>query len=255
MASTSDRVAHSKRDHDRLSARIVSCDALESATVQAMFELYASNFADVSDQIFRRDLEQKTDVLLLTNADSQLCGFTTLEIYWSNAAGQPVRVLFSGDTVIDPAYWGSPGWALEWIRFAGTIARRDDTPLYWLLIVKGHRTYRFLPAFAKHYIPHHNIAERPGDRAMLTALAREKFGDNFDSTSGVIRFSTPQGRLVDALADVPAKHSRLPSVAHFLNLNPGYRDGDELVCLCRLALDNLRPMAARAFAADSGQAN
>ncbi len=255
MASTSDLLAPSKPDKDRLSALIVSCDELDSSTVQAMFELYALNFADVSDQMFRRDLEQKTNVLLLTNADNQLCGFTTLEIYSSNAAGRPVRVLFSGDTVIDPAYWGSPGWALEWIRFAGTIARRHDTPLYWLLIVKGHRTYRFLPAFAKHYIPHHKIPEPAIERALLSALAREKFGDNFDSTSGVIRFPTPQGRLVDELADVPTRHSKLGSVAHFLNLNPGYRDGDELVCLCRLAPDNLRPLAARAFAADSGRVN
>ena len=254
MASTSDVAAPAKRDHD-LSARIVSCNELDSATVQAMFELYALNYADVSDRIFRRDLEPKTDVLLLTDAAGLLRGFTTLEIYSSDAAGRPVRVLFSGDTVIDPAYWGSPGWALEWIRFAGTIARRDDTPLYWLLIVKGHRTYRFLPAFAKHYIPHHKNPEPPDDRSMLSALAQEKFGDHFDSALGVVRFPTPQGRLVDELADVPAKHRKLGPVAHFLNLNPGYRNGDELVCLCRLARDNLRPLAARAFGADSGQAN
>lgn len=254
MASNSDPAPPLKRGNDSLSARIVSCNELDAATVKAMFDLYARNYADASVQIFRRDLEQKTDVLLMTNADNQLRGFTTMQIYHSNAAGHPVRVLFSGDTIIDPAYWGSPAWALAWIRFAGTISRRHDTPLYWLLIVKGHRTYRFLPAFAKHYIPHHNIPGSPDDRAMLSALAREKFGDYFDSASGVVRFATPQGRLVDELADVPVRHRKLGSVAHFLNLNPGYRDGDELVCLCRLALDNLRPLAARAFAADSGSA-
>jgi len=255
MASTPDIATPAKRNNDRLAARIVSCDELDAATVQTMFALYASNYADVSEQIFRRDLEQKTDVLLLSDAAEKLRGFTTLETYSSNAAGRPVRVLFSGDTVVDPAYWGSPALALEWIRFAGSIARRHETPLYWLLIVKGHRTYRFLPAFAKRYIPHHKIPEAADDRAMLSALAREKFGDHFDSASGVVRFPTAQGRLVDELADVPGKHRKLGSVAHFLKLNPGYRDGDELVCLCRLALDNLRPLAARAFAADSGPAN
>lgn len=254
MATSSKLAVPSKRDKERLSARIVSCDALDKTTVQAMFDLYASSYADVTEQLFRRDLEQKTDVLLLTNADQQLCGFTTLEIYSSNAAGQAVRVLFSGDTVIDPAHWGSPAWALEWIRFAGVIARQQDTPLYWLLIVKGHRTYRFLPAFAKHYIPHHKFRDPPDDRAMLSALAHEKFGDSFDSTSGVLSFPTPQGRLVDDLADVSAKHRKLGPVSHFLKLNPRYRDGDELVCLCRLAQDNLRPLAARAFSQDSGTA-
>ena len=250
MASTPDSAAPFRQQNDSLSAQFVSCNELDAGTIKAMFELYASNYADTSDEIFRRDLERKTHVLLLTHADESLRGFTTLELYSSDAAGRPVRVLFSGDTVVDPAYWGSPALALEWIRFAGTIARQHETPLYWLLIVKGHRTYRFLPAFAKHYIPHHRFPDSAGDRALLSALAREKFGDFFDNVSGVVRFPTPQGRLIDELADVPGKHRKLRSVAHFLKLNPGYRNGDELVCLCRLALDNLRPLAARAFSAD-----
>lgn len=255
MASTPDFAATSKRNNERLSARFVSCEKLDAQTAQTMYQLYASNYSDVSEHLFQRDLEQKTNVLLLSNADGKLCGFTTLETYSSNVTGRPVRVLYSGDTIVDPSYWGSPALALEWIRFAGITARRDATPLYWLLIVKGHRTYRFLPAFAKHYIPHHENPEQPDDRALLSALAREKFHEHFDSASGVVRFPTPQGRLIETLADVPGKHRKLASVAHFLKLNPGYRHGEELVCLCRLAPDNLRPLAARVFAADSGQAN
>jgi len=220
-----------------------------------MFELYSSNYTDTSDSIFRRDLARKTHVLLLTRDDDSLRGFTTMELYASTAAGQPVRVLYSGDTIIDPAHWGSPALALEWIRFAGAIARRDALPLYWLLIVKGHRTYRFLPAFAKRYIPHHALPDSPAERTLLSALAREKFGKHFDATSGIVHFTTPQGRLIDELADVPRQHRRLRSVSHFLRLNPGYRDGDELVCLCRLAPDNLRPFAARVFTIDTERAH
>lgn len=251
----SDCVTASANKHGGLTAQLVSCGDLDEARVRAMFELYASNYADTSDAIFRRDLARKTHALLLMREDDSLGGFTTLELYSSNAAGQPVRVLYSGDTIIDPAHWGSPALAFEWIRFAGMIARRDPVPLYWLLIVKGHRTYRFLPAFAKRYIPHHEFPDSPAERTILSALAREKFGDRFDDACGVVSFPTPQGRLIDELADVPWQHRRLRSVAHFLRLNPGYRDGDELVCLCRLAPDNLRPFAARVFTADSERAH
>jgi hypothetical protein len=254
-ARSYDCVTASASKHGGLRAQLVRCSDLDAAKVRAMFELYASNYADTADAIFRCDLERKTHVLLLTLEDGTLCGFTTLELYASTAAGPPVRVLYSGDTIIDRAHWGSPALALEWIRFAGAIARRDLVPLYWLLIVKGHRTYRFLPAFAKRYIPHHEVPDTLAERTILQALAHEKFGEHFDDRSGVVHFPTQQGRLIDELADVPRRHRRLPSVTHFLRLNPGYRDGDELVCLCRLAPDNLRPFAARVFTADPERAH
>ncbi|MEO8269030.1 MAG: hypothetical protein ABI557_04875 [Aureliella sp.] len=242
-------------EHGGLSAEFVSCSDPDEATVAAMFSLYASSYADTSDGRFRRDLEGKTHVLLLTQAGGILCGFTTLELYSSTAAGPPIRVIFSGDTVIDPKYWGSPVLALEWLRFAGTVAHRSQLPLYWLLIVKGHRTYRYLSTFANRYIPHHEFPDAPDDRSILTALAREKFGELFDDATGIIHFPSPQGRLSDELAEIPDRHRRLRPVEHFIKLNPGFRDGDELVCLCRLAGDNLRPMAARAFGADIGQSH
>lgn len=237
-----------------LAARVVPRTELDGATVRTMFALYASNYADTSAAIFRRDLVQKTHVLLLSRDDGGLSGFTTIELYRSTAPGHAVSVLFSGDTVVERADWGSPALALEWLRFAGAVARADSLPLYWLLIVKGHRTYRFLPAFAKRYVPHHELADSPEERMMLSALAREKFGAHFDAATGVVHFPTPQGRLADALAEVPERHRRLPAVAHFLGLNPGYRDGDELVCLCRLAAENMRPFAARVFTAGFGRA-
>jgi hypothetical protein len=121
-----------------------------------------------------------------------------------------------------------------------------EVPLYWLLIVKGHRTYRFLPTFARHYIPHHALAAGR-DARIREVLAAEKFGERYDSRAGVVRFPACMGRLSPALADIPQRHLRLPEVAHFVALNPGYRDGDELVCLCRLSPENLRPRAAKIF--------
>lgn len=252
-AVTSSSAPTASRGDTRMSAQVITCSELDSATVAGMFELYAANYADTSGEIFQRDLEQKTHVLLLFDSREDLRGFTTMEIYTSDAADQELRVLFSGDTIIDPAHWGSPALALEWIRFAGITARERALPLYWLLIVKGHRTYRFLPTFARQYIPHHARPDEPEQRRRLSALAREKFGDRFDEATGVVRFPTPQGRLREDLADIPERHGKLKSVAHFRALNPGYRNGDELVCLCELATENLRPLAARAFTADFEQ--
>ena len=38
-----------------------------------------------------------------------------------------------------------------------------------------------------------------------------------------------------------------PSTRYFMQRNPGYRQGDELVCLCEVAASNLKPLAQRVF--------
>ncbi len=232
-----------------LAATVVPRAAIAAATIDAMYRLYSRHYLDTARAIFDRDLTAKTHVLLLTGGTGEVCGFSTLQLYASVAAGYPVRVLYSGDTIVDPKFWGSAVLAVEWLRFAGQVAQQQPaTPLYWLLIVKGHRTYRFLPTFARHYLPHHSELATDSERQLLAALASEKFGSCFDRGTGLVRFSTPQGRLNTTLADVPEQHRRLPAVAYFLQRNPDYRNGDELVCLCELAAANLKPFAARAFA-------
>lgn len=213
-----------------------------------MYALYADNYADTTWPLFERDLAAKTHVILLRDQYGHLCGFSTLQLYRSTAAGLSLRVCYSGDTIIEPSHWGSSALAFEWIRFAGVVQRQEPaTALYWLLIVKGHRTYRYLSTFANRYTPDHRTAASPQQEQILNALATEKFGDDFDAATGIVRFASAHGRLRQDLAEVPGRHRRLAAVDYFLKRNPGYAAGDELVCLCELAADNLKPIAARIF--------
>jgi hypothetical protein len=64
-----------------------------------------------------------------------------------------------------------------------------------------------------------------------------------------VRFPESRGHLRAPYASVSAAHRRLPDVAFFLECNPGYERGEELVCVCELAPDALQPIARRAFLA------
>lgn len=223
---------------------------------EAMYALYRSNYEDTEPALFARDLSAKTHVVMLEDQAGTLRGFSTLQVYESRVAGDPVRVVYSGDTIVDPDHWGSSALAFEWIRLAGEFKlQKPELPLYWLLIVKGHRTYRFLPTFAYRYVPHHLNSPSSREVAVRDALAREKFGSAFDSSSSVARFSQPQGRLNDTLAQIPPQHRRLPEVEFFIESNPDYRRGDELVCLCELSAENLKPIARRVFCRAQPAAN
>lgn len=228
---------------------VLRCAAIEESRRRTLYALYARYYDATSYARFAQDLAGKDYVVELRDGAGRMCGFSTLATYAREIDGRRVRVLFSGDTVVDAASRGQQALAFAWVRLAATIRAESTDPLYWLLICKGHRTYRYLPAFSRTFHPAAGVETPPAAQRLIDALARERFGNAYDAARGVVRFAESQGHLRADLAEVPAIHAHLPEVAFFLARNPGYARGDELVCLCELDAANLRPMAQRAFAA------
>lgn len=230
-------------------ARLVARAELTDAQREAMYALYRRHFDAADPARFQADLDEKQQVIEVRDAGGTLRGFSTVACYRREFDGRPLRVLFSGDTVVDEASWGQQALAFGFIRFAAQTQARSDEPLYWLLISKGHRTYRYLSAFSIDYAPSPGQATPPQQQRLMDFLARDRFGAAYDTRRGVVRFAESHGHLRADLAGVPAIHAHLPEVAYFLARNPGYAKGEELVCLCRIAADNLRPLARRVFVA------
>ena len=229
--------------------QIVDAGSLDDALRQQMFDLYERYYASTSRSRFETDLADKDRVLLLRDEAGALQGFSTLAVYQRMFGGRAIRVIFSGDTVVDERHWGQQALALSWLRLAGEIKmEQPDTPLYWLLISKGHRTYRYLSAFSREFYPSPDHATPPQARALMDYLAQDRFGSAYDAADGVLRFPQSLGHLRESYAQIPEQHLRLPAVEFFLKRNPGYAQGDELVCLCELSAGNLQPIARRAFA-------
>lgn len=225
---------------------IVPVYALAAADVQDLAALYLLHYCQTSEAIFRADLAAKQEVLLLRHA-GQLVGFTTWRVDEVVCEGQAMRVLYSGDTVVHRAHWGQQALAFAWIRRMGELAAQDAAkPLWWLLLVKGHRTYKYLSVFAQRYFPH---AQQPEpDLAVLAAqLATQRFGREYLPDLGIVRFAEARGQLRPEYAQPLASEASKASTQFFLQRNPGYVDGDELVCLCAVTADNMRPLARRLF--------
>jgi hypothetical protein len=235
---------------DALTADVVDVPSLSQDMRRHMWSLYARFYSGTSVERFQADLAAKDYALLLRDPGGMLRGFSTIELGVAHWRGAPLRTLFSGDTVIEETCWGSQALAFAWLRFAGRIrASQPNIPLYWFLIVKGPRTYRYLPAFSREFIPDWRGAVRSDLHELLCHLATARFGPAFDAGTGVVRFAESRGHLVEGLASVSAREASRADVRFFLERNPGYPRGDELVCLCELAESNLRPIARRVFTA------
>ena len=213
-----------------------------------MFAIFQRYYLATSAERFDSDLSGKDALVILRDAGGRLRGFSTLAVTQCEFSGGPVRVVFSGDTIVERACWGSPALAFSWIRHIGEIAREaPGVPLYWLLIVKGHRTYRYLPAFGLEFTPDWRKPADAGLHALKGEIAAQRFGTSYDHATGIIRADAWSGHLAPEWASVSPREARRPDVRFFMAMNPGCARGDELVCLCSLSPDNMRPLARRIY--------
>ena len=218
---------------------------LSEAQIAQLYTLYATYYGGTSPELFRRGLHEKDQILILQDGNTPI-GFTTLKILHTQHQNQPIRAIFSGDTIIQHDYWGSQTLPLAWCELIGKIqAQQPHIPLYWLLIVKGDRTYRYLNVFSKHYYPNRKTPTPPPIQSLIDQLARERFGEHYQPQRGIVHYPQSQGHLKAQWHNSPS--SRNPEAQFFAQKNPHYQQGDELVCLTLLAAENLKSFALRGF--------
>jgi hypothetical protein len=210
-----------------------------------MYALLTASFEGVDPVTFNRDLEEKNWVLLFTDAGT-VKGFTTLLAYDTTHRGEPISVVYSGDTIMTRDAWSTSALPRSWIgavRSLRSTCLRGNR-LYWLLLTSGFRTYRLLSVFWREFHPRHDAPSPPAVDRLAAALAAERFGPCYDAERGIVQFAAPQV-LRGALQDVSAGRLSDPHVAYFLKRNPGWRRGDELVCLTEISFENLTPAGRR----------
>lgn len=223
--------------------------ALSRRQRDEMFALMDRHYLNVTPERFHADLREKEWVILLVESESEaVCGFSTQVVLTAEVAGREIKALFSGDTIVARQHRGNGSLARVWGRLALSLMERyADQELYWFLISKGYRTYRFLPVFFREFYPRHDAVTPDWAREVVDALAVRKFPAAYDAAAGIVRAGLHSDSLRADAADLPAERLSDPHVRHFLERNPGHAAGDELCCLAPLTRGNFMPAAWRAI--------
>ena len=230
----------------QLVGEAVARAALSPALVEAMAQLFAEHYEQATPETFRRDLVEKDHVVLLRDeASGTLQGFSTLATYVAEVDGQQVGVVYSGDTIIRPAFWGTPALPSVWIQHVLQLAATMPQPVYWLLISSGYKSYRFLPVFYREFYPRYDCPTPRHAQRVMDTLAAQRFGKQYDPPTGIVRFAGGGTPLRSGVAEVSDERQRNPHVRFFLERNPGHAQGDELVCLTQIAWENLTSAGQR----------
>lgn len=235
-------------DHaTRCVCRQVDISSISTELASTMFELLRAHFHNVSWEIFERDLSSKSTVLLLEQPESgRLLGFSTQRVLRSSSGA---RVVFSGDTIIDPMAWGSLALPRAWGAWMLSLSEAEpESPLYWMLISKGHRTFRFLPAYFIDYAPGLKREYSSDEISMIREIGGFLFGDKLTVNKQgflVVAHDVSSQRLKEHLIDERHLLSHQRDITFFANANPDYVLGSELVCVVNFTTSNMRPFCRR----------
>ena len=124
-------------------------------------------------------------------AAGRISGFTTLTRLHATVDGEPVRALFSGDTVTEATYWARNDTARAvalLLQHMLEIAQDVECRWYWFVISSTYRSYRLLPMIFRESYPSPGCDMPSQVTRALEALTARKFGGGYDPESSVIRF-------------------------------------------------------------------
>ena len=229
----------------KLNGTIHQVPALSESEKIRMFSLMGSHYDNVSLEKFVRDLSEKTGVILLRDAAGIIQGFTTFLFMKHEQNTGTISAIYSGDTIVDHLCWGQ----IELFRMFGALFRQcleeQQAPVYWFLLSKGIKTYLMLPLFFRNFYPNYATEAPLNMQELIRELAGKKFGPCYQHEQGIVRMIPQADRLQEPFAVIPDNKRRNPHVHFFTERNPGYIDGDELVCLARVSPSNFTKMAQR----------
>jgi len=238
-----------KTSNGRLLARVVRIKSLSPGLVDEMWQLFSQSYDEVTRAQFDADLAAKDAVIVgYDSGDGTFQGFSTLEVYRHVLGDTEVAVLFSGDTMLRPEYWGQTAMQAAFAGIAARqLARHPFTPLYWFLTSMGYRTYMVMARnFPARYWPRHDAATPPLIEGLIASLARRRYGTAWDDAQRVIRFERPQGSLATHVAPItPELRAEVPEIDFLVRSNPDYQRGVELACVARITLADLARAALK----------
>lgn len=233
----------------KLLFEIVNVSDIDILQKQEMYVLMEFHYANVFWDDFSRDLSEKQWVILLFSQEKELVGFSTQVLLVSDLKTDECMVLYSGDTIIAKEYWGSITLPIAFYHLIEKIRElHPHKNIYWMLISKGLRTYKFLSVFFNEYYPCHFAQTPPFISDLMNHIGAKKFGTQFDAETGIIK-AKPDGQFLKDTFQPEIKTNNKVS-AFFHTINSGYYKGDELLCMTAVCDSNINPYIIRIAKSD-----
>lgn len=221
---------------------VFKINELKPHQIEQMFSLMDKYYDNMLWNNFTRDLNDKDYVIVVFNENREIKGFSTAKLMALDVDNTTVYGVFSGDTISDIADTKS-NCSVELVKYILNFflllsKRYKDDLFYSFLISKGYRTYRLLQYF-KEFYPCYNKTTPDFEQKIIDTFGKS-YSVNYNPQDGVIYSDENKDRLKKSVLKIESKHMKNPHIKYFVERNPHWDYGNELVCITRLNFDNLR---------------
>lgn len=221
----------------RLQARFTPLNRIHIRQVKEMYAIFKAHYEHTDLETFMADLSKKDGAILLREPEQgRIVGFSSIVTMPMGENGNQGSGVFSGDTIVMPEYWGSRALHFAFMRYIiRQKLRRPSTPLFWLLISKGYKTYLLMANNFDQYYPHPE--ERHEDlEPLVKSYCERLFPGHYDPETRVLDFGESAQRLRQGVAAVTEDLAReVPKIDFFRQRNPTWNRGTELPCIALLS--------------------
>lgn len=230
----------------KVKVKILSISKFPLAKLPELFDLFNRYYEAVSFEQFKKDFLEKTHLFLLTDAE-KVIGFSTIKRHKFKSYPK-ATFMFSGDTVVDQAYWGSKGLQKAFFYFIVQSKLQTPTePLYWCLISKGHKTYLMMKRNFKESYPDFKRKTPAKFLQIQNDYYQSRYGEFYFGDRGLIIFPESKGQVLGDIAYPDEKAKKNPHVKHFLKLNPNFFKGEELACMAEIRFSDFAKHISKYF--------
>lgn len=232
-----------------LKSSVIKISELTENNIESMFNLMSKYYANLKKDNFFSDLEDKEDIIILKDNKGAIKGFSSIVIQDLFINNERVKLLFSGDTVIHSEYWGDTDIRRTWLEYAYKQMDLFDEKFYWLLFSKGYKTYKYLPVFFTDFYPRFDKQTPEFEQKIIDAYGYKYYPDNYNVEKGVIEMNQKKDYLKDWVAEIPEGKLKDKNIEFFMQKNPDYKLGNELICLTRITADNFTKAGMKVYEA------
>lgn len=222
-----------KKNKSKLTASFKKIKHVSVPQLLEMHKVFIQYYHNADLHTFVTDMGKKTGVILLQDKrNERIVGFSTWTELNIKQNGENSIGIFSGDTVVEKEFWGNKELQKTFVKqLLKTKIKNPKTPVFWLLISKGYKTYLLLTNnFPKHYPSHEknnikleSIVDEYCEQLYPSAYNKENrllnFGDDYQYLKGDV------AEITDDMTD------ENPKIRHFAKLNPSWQQGTELPCV------------------------
>ncbi|WP_425538374.1 hypothetical protein [Microaceticoccus formicicus] len=221
-----------------METKVVIPKELKQFQIDEMYFLMEESYENLNFNKFVDDLLKKDSVILLIE-DGKIYGFSTYKLLKFNYNGEDVYGIFSGDTIVHSSQAMSLGLQRTFSRVVKEYMDELGS-LYWFLVCKGHKTYRYMSLYLNEYYPNYKVETPDRERDLMKLYAGYLYGIDYDEELGIIKNTGKNDYVRTGVSDADHKALRKKEVQFFVKANPGYINGDELVCIAEFKPDNMK---------------